>query len=127
MTSNPDRFASEWAAAWNARDLDRVLRHFREQVVFSTPKAVDVMGQPTVTGVGPLRAYWERALSRITTLHFTVVRTLWDPVRQELSIIYDREINGQRDRALELLALDAQGMVTRGEVFYGVIPVEPGQ
>lgn len=121
MTSNLEQFAAAWVDAWNARDLDAVLLHFRDQIIFSTPKAVDVIG-PTVVGVTSLRAYWERALSQITTLHFTIHRTLWDPKRRELSIIYDREINGRRDRALELLTLDDQGMVTRAEVFYGVTP-----
>lgn len=125
MTSSLDQFAAAWAAAWNEGDLDAVLLHFREQVVFSTPKAVDVLGHPTVIGVVALRAYWEQALRQITRLRFTVVRTLWDPTRRELSIIYDREVNGRQDRALELLTLDDQGMVTRGEVFYGVIPAEP--
>ncbi len=122
MTTSHDHFATTWAAAWNARDLEAVLRHFRSNVTFSTPTALAVVGQPTVVGVDALRDYWSRALARITDLHFTIVRTVWDPTRRELGIIYDREVNGRRDRALELLRLDDEGMVTAGEVFYGVIP-----
>jgi SnoaL-like protein len=118
----PESFAREWAAAWNRRDLDAILAHFTDKVVFSTPKAIDAVGRPTVYGKTALRAYWEVALARITTLHFTVVRTLWDDERRELSIIYDRQVNGHRDRALELLALTPNDLVASGEVFYGVVP-----
>jgi hypothetical protein len=118
----PASFAAQWAAAWNARDLDAVLAHFDGNVVFSTPKAMDAVGRPTVVGIPAVRAYWEKALTLISSLHFTVVRTVWDGERRELGIIYDREVNGRRDRALELLGFDHDGRVNRGEVFYGVIP-----
>lgn len=119
---NPTAFATAWAAAWNARDLDSVLAHFADDVVFSTPKALDVVGRPTVRGKAAVRAYWEAALGRITHLRFEVVRTTWDPAAAELAIIYDREINQGRDRALELLRFGPSGLVVSGEVFYGVIP-----
>lgn len=124
MTFEPDRFSQEWAAAWNARDLDRVLAHFEEDVTFSTPKAVDAVGRPTVKGKAAVRAYWEKALTRITSLQFTVRRAVWDPTGRELGIVYDREVNGSHDRALELLRFGLSGKVASGEVFYGVIPLQ---
>ncbi len=119
---DPESFARDWAEAWNARDLDRVLQHFEAEVVFSTPKALDAVGRPTVRGVTELRQYWERALSRITSLNFSVQRVVWDAGRRELGIIYDREVNGATDRALELLRFGPAGRVMSGEVFYGVQP-----
>ncbi|HWA56974.1 MAG TPA: nuclear transport factor 2 family protein [Gemmatimonadales bacterium] len=119
---DPERFAAEWAAAWNARDLARVLHHFDGGVTFSTPKAVETVGRPSVHGIPELRSYWERALARITSLHFTVCRVVWDPARRELGIVYDRNVNGSTDRALELLRFGATGKVASGEVFYGVRP-----
>ena len=121
----PESFAREWAAAWNRRDLDAILAHFTDDVVFSTPRALDVVGRPTVRGKIALRAYWEAALTQITTLHFTVVRTIWDGINRELGIVYEREVNDRHDRALELLAFTADGLIASGEVFYGVLPVSP--
>lgn len=118
----PDAFAREWAQAWNARDLDRVLAHFSDAIVFSSPKAVDAVGQPTVHGKPALRAYWERALTQISALEFIIVATMWDPSFRRLAIIYDRKVNGRADRAIELLTLNPGGLVTSGEVFYGVAP-----
>ena len=118
----PVAFAREWAQAWNARDLDRVLAHFSDAIVFSSPKAVDAVGQPTVRGKPSLRAYWERALTQISTLEFMVVAVMWDGSARRLAIIYDRKVNGRSDRAIELLTFDERGLVTAGEVFYGVSP-----
>lgn len=118
----PDAFARAWADAWNRRDVDAVLAHFADHVTFSSPKAVEAVGVPTVVGRAELRRYWETALAKITALEFQVRRTLWDAERRELAIVYDRRINGARDRALELLSFDADGRVSSGEVFYGVLP-----
>lgn len=118
----PDAFAREWAQAWNARDLDRVLAHFSDAIVFSSPKAMDAVGQPTVRGKPALRAYWERALTQISALEFIVVAAMWDASVRRLAIIYDRKVNGRADRAIELLTFDPRGVVTAGEVFYGVAP-----
>ena len=118
----PAAFAREWAQGWNARDLDCVLAHFSDAIVFSSPKAVDAVGQPTVRGKPALRAYWERALTQISALEFMVVAVMWDGSARRLAIIYDRRVNGRSDRAIELLTFDAKGLVTAGEVFYGVSP-----
>ncbi len=116
------RFAKDWAEAFNSRDLDAVLDHFHDQVVFSSPKALETVGIPTVRGKAALRAYWEKALARIQTLHFQVDHVFWHPENRTLGILYDREVNGSRDRAMELLQFDGAGRVIHGEVLYGVHP-----
>jgi len=126
---DPASFAAQWAAAWNDRDLARVLEHFTDDVTFSSPKALETVGTATVRGKAALRAYWERALSRIESLRFDVVRALWDPAHSEIGIIYDRVVNGRRDRAIELLRFGADGRIVEGEVLYGlsVEKAEPGK
>ena len=113
-------FAQRWAEAWNRRDIESVLEHFADDVVFSSPKAVVAVGTGTVRGKSALRQYWHTAVKPITSLRFDVVRVIWDPGTSELAIIYDREVNGGRDRAAEVLQFGAGGRVVRGEVFYGV-------
>lgn len=122
MTLSPADFAAAWAEAWNCRQIEVVLAHFADEIEFTSPVAVAVTGAPTMRGKPALRAYWEKAMAQVTLLRFTVVRTVWDPVGRELAIIYDREVNDQRDRALELLRFDQAGQVVSGEVFYGVRP-----
>jgi hypothetical protein len=117
-----EQFAREWAEAWNQLDVERVLAHFADAVMFTSPKAVDAVGTATVVGKEALRSYWRLALARIHRLHFKVVRVLWDPGARTLVIIYDREVNGLRDRAAEILETRPDGLVVRGEVFYGLQP-----
>ena len=115
-------YARRWADAWTGRDLGVVLGHFADDVVFSSPKAVQTVGQPTVRGKEALRAYWEAALRTIESIRFTVVRIVWDPDTAELAIIYDRDVDGHRDRAAEVLRFGRSGQVVCGEVLYGVVP-----
>lgn len=123
MTRNDAlEFARQWADTWNRLDVDGILEHFEEDVIFSSPKAMDAVGQPTVRGKAALRSYWATALRPVTVMRFSVVRVTWDAETSELAIIYDRQVNDRRDRAAEVLQFGPSDRVVRGEVFYGVIP-----
>jgi len=115
-----EKFATIWAEAWNHRAIDAVLEHFVEDVVFTSPTAAAVVGSPVVRGKQALRAYWTTALRRITSLHFTVDRVLWDPASRELAIVYTSEINGSAKRVSENLTFNEDGRVVTAEVFHGV-------
>ena len=115
-----ETFATRWAEAWNARAIERVLEHFHQNVVFTSPTALALVGSPTVRGKEALRAYWAAALGRIGSLHFTVDRVLWDPVRRELGIIYTSEIDDNTKRVSENLTFDESAQVVAAEVFHGV-------
>ncbi len=114
------RFAAHWADAWNQRDVEAVLRHFHDDVEFSSPTALAVVGSSVVRGKSALRDYWNQALTRVTALHFTVDRLFWDGERRELAIIYIEAINGRSRHVSENLRFDASGLVVSAEVFHGV-------
>lgn len=121
MTTDDARtFAVRWAEAWNRRDIEQVLAHFHDDVVFTSPTALAVMGTPTVRGKESLRAYWTTALSRLTSLRFTVDRVAWDPQTRELAIIYTSETDGKARRVSENLVFDSADKVVIAEVFHGV-------
>lgn len=123
MTSEEAQaFAVEWAAAWNALNVERVLEHFHDDVEFTSPTAQAVVGSPTVRGKRALRDYWNRALAQCASLVFTLDRVVWDAGRRELAIVYTSEINGNRRRVSENLRFDGAGLVTVAEVFHGVAP-----
>jgi|EndMetStandDraft_2_1072991.scaffolds.fasta_scaffold28693_2 ketosteroid isomerase-like protein len=121
MTTDDARtFAARWAQAWNSRDIEKVLAHFHDDVVFTSPTAMALMGTPTVRGKESLRAYWTTALSRLTSLRFTVDRVVWDPDSRELAIIYTSETDGKARRVSENLVFNSAGEVVVAEVFHGV-------
>jgi ketosteroid isomerase-like protein len=121
MTTDEARdFAARWAEAWNARDIEQVLSHFHDDVEFTSPTALAVMGIPTVRGKRSLREYWTKALGRLASLRFTVDRVVWDPQSRELAILYTSETDGKTRRVSENLRFDSAGLVAAAEVFHGV-------
>lgn len=69
------RFADHWVNAWNAHDLDAVLVHFSDYVVFSSPVAELIVpdSDGILRGKPALRAYWEAGLERMPDLHFDLL------------------------------------------------------
>jgi hypothetical protein len=71
---DPETFAADWCAAWNAHDLEAILAHFTDDVIFTSPAAQRVLGgDGVVRGKEALREYWGKGLPLIPDLHFEVV------------------------------------------------------
>jgi ketosteroid isomerase-like protein len=68
-------FAERWKHDWNAHDLDALLAHFTDDVVFTSPIAAQVLPDcdGTLRGKAALRQYWAEGLRRIPDLHFELV------------------------------------------------------
>jgi ketosteroid isomerase-like protein len=68
-------FAAAWAAAWNAHDVEAVLAHFSDDVVFTSPIARQLLegSDGVIRGKAALRDYWTRALGLIPDLRFEVL------------------------------------------------------
>jgi len=113
-------FADEWAASWNRRDVEAVLAHFHDDVIFTSPTALAVVGSAVVSGKESLRDYWNTALKHIGSLRFAVDGILWDAGSRELAIIYTATFDGNSRRVSENLKFDAAGLVVSAEVFHGV-------
>jgi ketosteroid isomerase-like protein len=76
MWSDHREFASEWVSAWNAHDLDRVVSHYEEDVVLSSPRIKLILGKDdgTIRGKAALRDYMGMALKKVPDLRFTLDR-----------------------------------------------------
>ena len=74
ISLDPIAFSRQWVDAWNAHDVEAVLEHFHEDVVFTSPVAARLLPDThgVVRGKQALRHYWTVALSRIPNLCFTV-------------------------------------------------------
>ena len=71
-----ERFAAAWIAAWNAYDLNAILGHYTDDIVFHSPRISAVMGEPVafVSGKDALARYWTKALSQGKDLRFHLER-----------------------------------------------------
>ena len=74
-TPDPDEFSRAWLAAVNAHDLEAVMDHFHDDVVFTSPVAARALpgSGGVVRGKQALRAYWMLALERVPDLRFELL------------------------------------------------------
>jgi hypothetical protein len=111
------RFASSWYAAWNARDIDRIMAHYAPDIEHSSPFIARYNGSsdPSIRGPDNVRAYFDRALKANPTLRF-------DPLHltlgNETVILIYRRMTG--DLAAELFAFDPEGRVVRSISHYAL-------
>ncbi|HVO53494.1 MAG TPA: nuclear transport factor 2 family protein [Solirubrobacterales bacterium] len=103
-----DQFAREWIAAWNSHDLERILSHYAEDVVFTSPFIVAIVGREdaTVRGHEALRDYFTRGLGVYPDLHFVHHETLAGAA--SVAVRYT-SVGGRE--AVEVMELDGDGLV----------------
>ena len=113
-TPHPEEFARDWAAAWNAHDVEAVLAHFADDVVFTSPVAARVLGTDGISrGKQAVRDYWTFALEKVPDLHFEVLGCYAGI--DTLVINYRNQIGGLVN---EVLVFDAAGLVREGHGTY---------
>ena len=103
----------EWIAAWNSRDLERVLAFYAEDVEMTSPHipALGFGAAGSLRGKGNLRAYWTKGMTMpiASNLHFTLIDTFASP--DSIVVFYGNERGG---RICEYLRLDDAGKIRQG-------------
>jgi ketosteroid isomerase-like protein len=116
----PEAYSLEWVAAWNRADVEAVLAHYADDVVFVSPLAATVTGDPEVHGKAELRAYWTTALRSLSSPpQFRYESFVWDDENRFLLIAYISTGPGRTVRKCELLHFRPDGLIDRGEAFTG--------
>lgn len=112
------RFAEQWAADWNSRDLERILSHYTDDVVFASPRIATILGDPSgrVEGKEALRAYWAEGLRQLPSLHFSV-----EDVRASVDTVVINYRNERGQAVAEVLTF-RNDRVCRGFGAYGPEP-----
>src|SRR5882672_4607984 len=110
-----EAIARDWIEAWNAHDLDRILSHYSEDIVFSSPFAIRLVGTPNgvVRGREALRTCFARGLEAYPDLHFEPIEVL--PGAGSIALRYS-SIAGLE--AIETLELDRAGKIRRAAAHY---------
>jgi hypothetical protein len=109
-----EKFAAEWVEAWNAHDLDRLLSHFAEDVVWTSPVVVTFNGEQsgTLHGKTAVREYYATGLRRIPNLRFEVLS-----VRAGVAVMVINYRNQDGREVSEVLKL-RDGLVVEGHGAY---------
>jgi hypothetical protein len=110
-----ERYAREWAADWQAKDLDKLLGHYSSTIVFRSPRISAVLGrqQSSVSGLAELRDYWLKALAAAKEIRFDVIDV--GVGADALTIVYRNQRN---DHVAETLVFGEDGKVIEGIVSY---------
>ena len=108
------RFVDRWVADWNAHDLEALLAHYADDVVFTSPLAERLLpGSAGVAdGKDALRAYWTAGLAALPDLRFEVLEHYVG-----VSTIVIRYRNQSGGVVCEVLEFDGE-LVRRGHGTY---------
>ena len=115
MGAGADAFAAACIADWNRHDLEAILDHYAQDVVFRSPKVWRFTGGQTdqITGRDGLRPYFAAGLAGRPGLTFTLDHAFRD--RTGVALQYRAEDGGT---ACETMTLDDSGRVSQARVFY---------
>ena len=120
MITDTEAFAASWVAAWNRHDVEAVLEHFHDDIVFTSPVAARLIPASggVVRGKAALRSYWVSALGLVPDLHFTV-----EAVSAGTDCVVITYRNQLGNRSSEVLVFDGD-LVREGHGTYQVLPVD---
>ncbi|ORV85051.1 DUF4440 domain-containing protein [Mycobacterium interjectum] len=109
-------FAEQWVDAWNAHDVESVLRHFADDVVFTSPVAATLLPDTAgvIRGKPALRDYWTQALQHIANLRFAI-EALFEGI-DTIVIAYRNQEGGLVSEVLRF----SDGLVVEGHGTYHV-------
>ncbi len=110
-----DRFASEWAEHWNSHDLDGLMSHFSDDVLWTSPVAAQIVegSDGVLRGKAVLRAYYAEGLRLTPELHFEVLG-----VYQGVTTMVINYRNQRGALVNEVLNFDDAGLVREGHGTY---------
>lgn len=110
-----NRFATQWAEHWNSHDLEALLSHFSDDVVWTSPVAAQIVDGSggVLRGKAALRAYYAEGLRRTPELHFEVVG-----VYQGVNMLVINYRNQRGALVNEVLSFDDADLVGEGHGTY---------
>ena len=116
-TADLQKLATEWIAAWNTRDLERVLALYTDDSEMTSPYIVSLgfEASGTLRGKDALRAYWSKALTLRPELHFTLLEAFLSP--DSVALLYRNDLGKQ---VCEYLRLDDAGKIRQASGNYPV-------
>jgi ketosteroid isomerase-like protein len=123
MPTDASEFSRRWETAWNAHDLDQLLSHFSDEVVFTSPIAVKLVAgsDGVLRGKDALRSYWSHALELIPDLHFTV-----EAAYAGLDVVVINYRNQRGNLVSEVLRFDGETVVEGHATYFLEALADPG-
>lgn len=108
--------ATEWVAAWNSHDLDRILSHYTDDFEMRSPLIAERGFSPTgaLRGKPAIRPYWTAGLAATPPIRFELLGVY---AGVDTVVIHYCSIG--RRLVTELLELSPDRRIIRGSACYG--------
>ena len=108
--------ATEWVAAWNSHDLDRILSHYTDDFEMRSPLIAErgFSASGALRGKAAIRPYWTAGLAATPPIRFELLDVY---AGADTVVIHYRSVG--RRLVTEVLELDAERRIIRGSACYG--------
>lgn len=108
--------ATEWVAAWNSGDLERIFSHYEEDFEMRSPLIAERGFSPNgaLHGKAAIRPYWTTGLAATPPIRFELLGAYGGV---NTVVIHYRSV--ARKLVTEILELDDQRRIIRGSACYG--------
>jgi len=105
------QFAGEWVNAWNSHDLERILAHYDDEVVLTSPIALKLLNNAdgVVRGKTALREYFLRGIQAYPDRQFDLIDVLWGV--ETIVLYYGNNVRGSK--SAEVMQLTSAGKIRR--------------
>lgn len=108
-----NKFADNWEQSWNYHDINKIMSHYANDVVLTSPIAGKLLGNPEVKGAAAVKGYFLKGLQAYPDLKFKVL----DVLHGEKSIVL-YYVNQNGIKVGEFMELDSQFKVIRMYAHY---------
>lgn len=110
-----ETIANKWIENWNNHDLEAILSHYAEDIEFSSPFIVKLLGDENgkISGKNALRDYFAKGLVAYPDLKFELLTTLKGV---DSVVLYYRSVNNLL--AAEYMEINTDGLISRVVAHY---------
>lgn len=110
------QFAHDWLNAWNRHDLEAILSHYADDIVFASPYVIQLADESSgvLHGKAALKNYWYKGLQSIPDLHFELLDLLIGV--DSLTLYYQ----GHNGKVAETFVFNASGLVQQAMACYAL-------
>ncbi|MBL7685280.1 MAG: nuclear transport factor 2 family protein [Deltaproteobacteria bacterium] len=113
--NNADERAHHWIEDWNRHDLESILNHYAEDIVFYSPFVVSIMEKSPacLEGKEQLRDYFSKAFTKYPDLNFKL-HHVFSGI-DSVVLYYESVMNLQ---AAEFMKINAEGLIQEVRAHY---------
>ena len=119
-------FGREWVDAWNRHDLDAILAHYDDDVVFSSPFVATLTGDPgqtAIEGYEAVRSYMADSVRRTAGIAYTLDNTYIGTDSVILAYTF-RLPDGSQKTGSDIMRVDGTNKVVEWRCHYPFAPEE---